>query len=144
MSNVFIELLVGSVGFLIAVMVTTALSGKLVKMEGKHAGKLPGSKEFQGFSRIFPAFLVEAILLSVLFGYFEKAAENLLIANLQWIPSFIVEAFVLYYVWFCLSFDYKITRYWKVLFVLQLVVGLNVLIVYLLGMLGFSLSLYAF
>jgi hypothetical protein len=117
--------IISSVGFLLSVMVTTALSGIFVKM-GCRYGKTIGSNEFQTKEKLYWAFLVEAIILSVAFTYFESAVDVFLMVNMSWVPSIVVEAFVAYYVWFCMTFSFR-TRLRPIL-VPQVILFLNYLV----------------
>jgi hypothetical protein len=90
-----------------------------------HYGKVAGSEEFQSKGTLYWAFLIEAVLLSLSFAYFESAIIGILVVNEKWLPSIVVEAFVIYYIWFCHTFRYKIR--WKPLAIPQLVLVLNYL-----------------
>lgn len=107
-------------------MLTTMLSGILVKMGYSHYGRLAGSDEFQSKATLYWAFLIEALLLSLAFAYFESAIIAILVMNEKWLPSIVVEAFVIYYLWFCHTFHYKIR--WKPLAFPQLIPVLNYLV----------------
>jgi hypothetical protein len=116
------RLVTSSVGFLLTVILTTMLSRIFVKM-GSRYGKRLGSNEFQTKEKLYWAFLIEAIVLSAAFAYFESAIDSFLMVNLNWLPSILVEAFVVYYVWFCVAFNFR-TRLPPVL-VPQIVLVLN-------------------
>ena len=116
------QLVVSSVGFLLTVMLTTILSEIFVKM-GSRYGKTIGSNEFQTKEKLYWAFLIEAIALSVAFAHFESAIDVFLMVNMNWLPSIVVEAFVVYYVWFCLAFKFR-TRLQPVL-APQIILALN-------------------
>ena len=100
------QFVVSSVGFLLTVILTTMLSGIFVKM-GSRYGKTIDSNEFQTKEKLYWAFLIEATALSAAFAYFESAIDALLMVNMNWLPSIVVEAFVVYYVWFCLTFKFR-------------------------------------
>lgn len=119
------QLVISSIGFLLTVMLTTMLSGIFVKM-GCRYGKTIGSNEFQTKEKLYWAFLIEAIILSVAFAYFESAVDVFLMVNVNWLPSIVVEAFVVYYVWFCMAFRFR-TRLQPVL-APQIILVLNYLV----------------
>ena len=101
-----LELAVSSTSFLFAVMITTALSGKLVRM-GERWGFIYPKKRFQPFPKLLFFFLVEAVLLSLLFGYIETWISPFLQANISWLPAIWSESFFLYYIWFCDEYKFK-------------------------------------
>jgi hypothetical protein len=103
-------------------MITTALSGRMVKMGGGF-GKIFPSPLFQSVPRLFIAFLLEAIALSIGFEYIQPWLTETLLGNLNVLVSIVVEAFVAYYVWFCLEFNFN--PHWKPLLLPQIVVALN-------------------
>jgi hypothetical protein len=117
-----LDLLISSVAFLLTVMLTTMLSGVLVKM-GSRYGKLAGSQQFQSKEKLYWAFLGEAIVLSIAFAYFESAIDQLLRDSVSWLPSIVVEAFIVYYMWFCQTFKFKIR--WRPVLFPQLTLVLN-------------------
>lgn len=125
----WIHLIVSSEGFLFAVMVTTILSGQLVKM-GKGFGKLKGSTKFQSFVVLWIFFLIEAILLAVFFGYLESFVDTFLLVNLKILPFITIEAIFGYYLWFCVEFNYVIPRFWKSILLAQALAIANLLLVY--------------
>lgn len=125
-----LELLVSSVAYLLTVMLTTMLSGILCKM-GYRYGKVLGSEEFQSKATLYWAFLIEAVILSLAFAYFESALIAMLLMGLRWLPSIVVEAFVIYYIWFCLTFGYKI--HWQPLVLPQFIPILNYIVGFAFG-----------
>ena len=128
----FLALLTTSVAFLLTVMLTTAISGKIIKVERNHQAKRIGSKEYQSFGIAFPLFLAEAVVIAILFGYFQTAIEQVLWANILLLPTFFIEADTFYYFWFCVEYDYNPFRYWKTIVAFQILVALNLLFVYFL------------
>lgn len=122
-----LELIISSVAFLLTVILTTMLSGVLVKM-GSRYGKMIGSPAFQSKEKLYWAFLGEAILLSVTFAYFESAMVMFVRVNMTWLPSIIVEAFIVYYIWFCGTFKFKIR--WQPVLLPQLIVALNYFVLF--------------
>ena len=124
------DLFVSSVGFLLTVMLTTMLSGFLVKM-GSGYGKTLGSEEFQSRAKLYWAFLIEAIVLSVAFAYFESTVVAFLRASMAWLPSIVVEAFVVYYVWFSLTFKFKL--HWQPILLPQIILLLNYFVAFQFG-----------
>lgn len=129
LSGWIIPLVVSSEGFLFAVMITTILSGQLVKM-GKGFGKLKGSTKFQGFIVLWLCFLLEAVLLAVFFGYFESFVDNFLLINLKITPFITIEAIFGYYLWFCIEFNYVIPRFWKSILLAQALAIVNLLLIH--------------
>jgi hypothetical protein len=117
-----LETVISWIGFLFTVMITTAFSGRMVKM-GAGFGKIFPSNFFQSVPRLYIAFLIEAIALSVAFEYLDPFITAWLLTNLSFLVSIVVEAFVGYYVWFCLEFNFNM--HWKPLLIPQVIVALN-------------------
>jgi phosphoglycerol transferase MdoB-like AlkP superfamily enzyme len=103
-------------------MITTALGGHLVKM-GAGYGKVFSSQRFQSFPRLFIAFLIEAVLLAVVFEWIQPWLTQVLLSNLSILVSIVVEAFVVYYFWFCVTFNFS--PRWKAWLLPQIIVALN-------------------
>jgi hypothetical protein len=97
---------VEGVVYLLAVMLTTVLTGRLVKL-GQGYGTIIGSNLYKNHRTLFAAFLIEAIVLSLAFPYFQIAIDDWLWTNIAWFPTIIVEAVVAYYCWFCLEFGFQ-------------------------------------
>lgn len=91
--------------YLLAIMLTTVLTGRLVRL-GHGYGTTIFLRLFQNHKTLFVFFLIEAILLSLAFPYLQLNIDNWLWANIAWFPTIIVEAFVIYYGWFCLEFGF--------------------------------------
>ena len=128
-----VQLAVSSVGFLLTVMLSTILSGELIEI-GKGYGKVFTSPRFQRKQTLFWAFLIEAVALSLLFAFVEPYIDKFLWMFKTWLPIIFIEAFVLYYIWFCVKFEFNI--YGKAVGYPQIAVILNVAIVKLLEWLG--------
>lgn len=111
--------------YLLAVMLTTVLTGKMVKI-GHGYGTAPFlSRLFQNHKRLFVLFIIEAIILSVGFPYMQSAIDGWLWQNIVWFPAIIVEAFVIYYVWFCFEFGFDHQVRWYEIALPQLIVLAN-------------------
>jgi hypothetical protein len=117
---------VEGVVYLLTVMLTTVLAGHLVKL-GHGYGTTWGSNLFKGHRRLFIFFLIEAVGLSIAFPYIQVIVSNWLWGNISCFPTIVAEAFVLYYLWFCLTFGYKHTIQWYEIVLPQLVLLANYL-----------------
>ena len=98
--------IVEGVVYLLAVMLTTVLTGRLVKL-GQGYGTTLGSTLFKNHRILFVAFVIEAVVLSLAFPYLQIVMRNWLWTNITWFPTIIAEAFVAYYGWFCLEFGFN-------------------------------------
>jgi hypothetical protein len=133
-----LTLIVQSVAFLLTVMLTTAISGKIVKVEKHHQARVVGSHEYKKFGIAFPLYLLEAIGIAILFGYSQTAIESVLLANLLLLPTFFIEAGIGYYFWFCIEYEYNPFKYWKLIIGFQLPVLIDFVFVYLANQLIFK------
>jgi hypothetical protein len=118
------ETIVSWISYLFTVMITTVAAGHLVKM-GTGYGKIFPSESFQSFPKLFVAFLIEAVVLAVAFEWIQPWLTATLLTNLKILVSIVVEAFVVYYLWFCLAFSFN-PRY-KVILIPQILVAANLL-----------------
>ena len=126
MTNFLLGTITQGVGFLLAVLLTTMLSGTIVHMS-KKSGKVIGSTEYRSFWVLWGAFFLEAVFLSLLFTFVEPLSVMILQVFWELIPFIVIEAFFVFFLWFCSTFHFKIGKHWKFIALSQFVGILNLI-----------------
>jgi hypothetical protein len=86
---------------------------------GRGYGTAGFDTKFRGYNTLFFLFMVEAVGLSVLFGYVELSFTNILYQYAPFVPAIVSESLALFSIWFSQTFKYKVR--WKMVGLLQLV-----------------------
>jgi len=102
--------------YIIIILAGTMLNGIIVVI-GDGWGTIRGSKTVQSKNRLIFFFATETVIIAFLLDLFKPQLEEFLLKHIQFLPPFLLNFFVLFYVWFNHAFDFE--QDWKLVGILQ-------------------------